>query len=612
MAIAPVPPVEAEVRDKIQELFKFIEVQGQGDYLGESVSQLQHTLQAAKLAQDAGCDEETILGALLHDVGRFIPAADKMPSMIAPDGTYVGKASHEIVGERYLRQLGFSEKICQLVGAHVMAKRYLTAIDQAYYDGLSKSSKMTLKFQGGPFTEQQVEDARKDPLLEAKLAVRRFDDRAKDPAMQTPPLSSFEDMAVSSLLISKTSIELHGKQYRLPDRPTVVVCVDGFDPEYLDQGVADGILPNLSALKRSFHTTAESAMPSFTNPNNVSIITGQPVAVHGIVGNYFLDRASGKEQMITDDSLLCGSTILEQMSKRGLRVAAVTAKDKLRAILTHGLDMAKGDVCFSAEKAASCTTQKNGIEGVEAWLGRPQPSQYSGELSLYALDAGLKLLEEDRADLFYLTLSDYIQHKYAPGSKESNEFLLALDGRIGKLVALGAQVAVTGDHGMSEKCKADGTPNVLFLEDAIAEKWGPGRARVICPITDPFVKHHGALGSFVRVYVSRKGDVDDVIQYCKTFPQVEVALEGSEAAAKFELQVEREGDIVVVASKHAVIGSRKDEHDLSNLGEHALRSHGGMSEQAVPLLMSRPIKDPEMAASRQWRNFDAFDLVLNH
>lgn len=138
---------EADARATVKQLFGFIEKQGQGDYLGESVSQIQHSLQAATLAQNAGADEETIIGALLHDVGRFIPAAEKMESMIAADGTYIGKASHEVLGERYLRQLGFSEKICQVVGAHVVAKRYLCATEKGYWESLSRSSKQTLEFQ---------------------------------------------------------------------------------------------------------------------------------------------------------------------------------------------------------------------------------------------------------------------------------------------------------------------------------------------------------------------------------------------------------------------------------------------------------------------------------
>jgi len=141
------PATDADARTSVREILSLIDKQGQGDYIGEAVSQAQHSLQAATLAQNAGADDETVLGALLHDVGRFIPAAEKMGSMIAADGTYIGKASHEILGERYLRHLGFSEKICQVVGAHVMAKRYLCAVEQGYWESLSRSSKQTLEFQ---------------------------------------------------------------------------------------------------------------------------------------------------------------------------------------------------------------------------------------------------------------------------------------------------------------------------------------------------------------------------------------------------------------------------------------------------------------------------------
>lgn len=149
MAISALPSVAQHAQNTVKDLFLLIKRQGDSDYIGEAVSQLEHSLQAAQLAIDAGADDETVLGALLHDVGRFIPAADKMPSMTAADGTFVGRGSHEVLGENYLRHLGFSEKICQLVGAHVMAKRYL-ATDQAYYDSLSKSSKTTLKYQVSP------------------------------------------------------------------------------------------------------------------------------------------------------------------------------------------------------------------------------------------------------------------------------------------------------------------------------------------------------------------------------------------------------------------------------------------------------------------------------
>lgn len=144
------PSAATHVEETINQLFEFIQLQGNTDYIGERVSQLQHSLQCAYLATQSKLhahDHEVILGALLHDVGRFIPASQNMPKMIAPDGTYVGRSSHEILGERYLRQLGFSDKVSQLVGAHVVAKRYLTATEPGYYEALSKTSKRTLQYQ---------------------------------------------------------------------------------------------------------------------------------------------------------------------------------------------------------------------------------------------------------------------------------------------------------------------------------------------------------------------------------------------------------------------------------------------------------------------------------
>ncbi|KAH8646162.1 alkaline-phosphatase-like protein [Xylariales sp. PMI_506] len=410
-------------------------------------------------------------------------------------------------------------------------------------------------------------------------------------------------------------IELHGKQYRYPEQPVVVVCVDGFDPEYLQTGCQDGILPTMSSwIQRGFHTTAKCAMPSLTNPNNLSIITGMPTAAHGVSGNYYLDKVTGEEHMIVDDSTMWGSTILAQLTEAGARVAAITAKDKLRRIINHGLSPAKGSICFSAQYASECTLQENGIENVEEWLGQPTPAQYSGDLSLFVLEAGLKLLQEKRADVFYLTLSDYIQHKYAPGTPESNDFLGKVDEKLGEFEKLGALVGVTGDHGMSDKSKPDGEPNILFLEDFLNSKWPEAGARVICPISDPFVKHHGALGGFVRVHLTKESnnDVDVVIAECRKLPLVEVALSGAEAASLFEMPPDREGDIVVISKENAVIGGREDEHDLSQLGGHRLRSHGGLSEQEIPLIKSTPINSDTSTAQKHWRNFDVFDLVLNY
>lgn len=400
------------------------------------------------------------------------------------------------------------------------------------------------------------------------------------------------------------AVTLHDRTYQLPKQPTVIICVDGFDPEYLEAGLAAGILPNMEKLmKEGFHTTAQCSMPSVTNANNVSIITGAPTAVHGIATNYFLDRETGKETMIVDDSLVRGSTILAEMAAKGVRVAAITAKDKLRRILQRGLNKSDA-ICYSTQFASDETL---------AWLGHDaRPDQYSAELSLYVLEAGVKLLSEGKADLLYLTLSDYVQHKYAPHEFEAQQFLATIDKRVGEFLQLGAVVAVTGDHGMSDKSDVNGNPVVLYVQDELENKFGPGCARVICPIADPFVVHHGALGGFVRVYVpeSHAQHISEMAKHVATFDKVEVSLLKREAASRFEMPLDREGDIVIVAKANAVLGAKEAEHDLSGLKGHRLRSHGGLSEQNIPLLLSIPVHQKGSGA-RQWKNYDIFDIALN-
>jgi phosphonoacetate hydrolase len=167
-------------------------------------------------------------------------------------------------------------------------------------------------------------------------------------------------------------------------------------------------------------------------------------------------------------------------------------------------------------------------------------------------------------------------------------------------------------HGMSAKSNPDGTPNVLYVEQTIKDKWPDIKCRVICPIADPFPKHHGALGGFVRVYVEPKDKANEMIDYFNGLDQVEVAMSGTDAVKTYDLMLEREGDFIVISKSDAVVGSRTEEHDLSNLGAHSLRTHGGLSEEHIPLIMSRPVKDPENVKGRDWRNFDIYDLLLNH
>ena len=246
-------------------------------------------------------------------------------------------------------------------------------------------------------------------------------------------------------------------------------------------------------------------MPSFTNPNNLSIVTGAPPAVHGICGNYFWDRDAGAEVMMNDPKYLRARTILATFADAGAKVAVVTAKDKLRALLGHKMT----GICFSSEKSAEATMAANGIDGVPAMVGMPVPSVYSAELSEFVFAAGVKLMERVRPDVMYLSTTDYIQHKVAPGVGVANDFYAMMDGYLGQLDALGATVVVTADHGMNAKTDAFGRPNIVFLQDVLDRAYGTGTTRVILPITDPYVVHHGALGSFATVYLSAPVTVAD-------------------------------------------------------------------------------------------------------
>jgi len=401
-------------------------------------------------------------------------------------------------------------------------------------------------------------------------------------------------------------LTVNGRGYAAPKRPVVVVCVDGCEPEYINQAVATGRTPYLARLRETGTClTADCVVPSFTNPNNLSIVTGAPPSVHGICGNYFWDTDAGAEVMMNDPKYLRAGTILAAFAGAGAKVAVVTAKDKLRALLGHKLT----GVCFSAEKADSVSQAGNGIDDVLGLVGLPLPSVYSAALSEFVFAAGVALMERDRPDIMYLSTTDYVQHKAAPGNGVANDFYAMMDGYLAALDAKGATIVVTADHGMNAKTDAFGRPNIVFLQDALDRAYGAGVTRVILPITDPYVVHHGALGSFATVYLSSPVAAEEVRARIAAIPGIDLVLPRALACARFELPSDRIGDLVVVSERLTVIGTSHDRHDLSGL-DAPLRSHGGVSEQQVPLIANRSAA--ALPDGRRWRNFDAFDIALNY
>jgi phosphonoacetate hydrolase len=405
-------------------------------------------------------------------------------------------------------------------------------------------------------------------------------------------------------------IEVNGRRYAWPDQPLVAVCVDGSEPDYIECAIAAGVMPVVGEMvKTGADLRADCVVPSFTNPNNLSIVTGVPPVVHGICGNYFYDRESDAEVMMNDPKFLRTGTLLAAFADAGASVAVVTAKDKLRTLLGHGLAYGDdGAICFSAEHADRTTPDENGISDALGFVGLPLPSVYSADLSEFVFAAGVRLMAERRPDLMYLSTTDYVQHKHAPDTEEANAFYAMMDGYLGQLVAQGAVVALTADHGMNAKHNPDGSPKVIYLQDVLDNRLGAGAARVILPITDPYVAHHGALGSFATAYLAEGVELADVMTGLETLSGIECALGRADGCRKFELPEDRMGDVIIVSHKDTVLGGAADSHDLSGL-DVPLRSHGGIAEQTVPLIFSRPLHD---VGERRLRNFDLFDLALNH
>jgi phosphonoacetate hydrolase len=418
---------------------------------------------------------------------------------------------------------------------------------------------------------------------------------------------------------TKATFWVNGRSYTPQARPIVVICLDGSADEYLDATLNRGRMPNLQKMAvQGYRGLARAALPTFTNVNNSSIITGVPPSVHGISGNFFYDAAANQEVMMNSAAYLRAETITASAAKAGRKVAVVTAKEKLRDIFGHGLVGAplngSGGVAFSAEKAHQAVTETHGISNVETMVGQPTPQIYSADASLYVLRAGVALLRRELGDFLYLSTTDYMQHTYGPEAAPSLDFYSAIDFELGRLVELGAVVGITADHGMNAKQKKNGEPNVIYLESELTKHFGPD-FRVILPITDPYVVHHGALGSFAVVHLPRDHKAsafqEIVHRWLLDLPGVTEVYDRDMAVRKLELPADRLGELVVLSGRDVVLGRTPEYHDLKVL--HAgLRSHGGRYEEMVPFIISESLK-PEYSAraAGDVRNFDIFDFVCN-
>ncbi|MFK7858054.1 MAG: phosphonoacetate hydrolase [Granulosicoccus sp.] len=405
-----------------------------------------------------------------------------------------------------------------------------------------------------------------------------------------------------------SQLTVNDRQYDVPPVCAIAICLDGCEPAYLDAAIEAGLMPTLKRIReQGTDRLAHSVIPSFTNPNNMSIATGRPPAVHGICGNFLYDPDTGEEVMMNDPKFLRAPTIFSAFYNNGQRVAIVTAKDKLRALLADG--MAFDDnraICFSSERANQTTPGEHGIDNAANWLGMEVPEVYSAALSEFVFAAGIKLLREFKPDVMYLTTTDYIQHKHAPGDTEANSFYANFDKYLTELDAEGAAIVITADHGMKPKHHADGSPNVIYVQDLLDEWLGKDEARLILPITDPYVVHHGALGSFGTAYLPVGADQSKVIDQLLALDGIDVVLDKVQACKQYDLPPDRIGDIVIISGENVTVGTSEHRHDLAAL-DVPLRSHGGLTEQTVPFIVNRPMQS--LATAPELRNFDIINVA---
>jgi phosphonoacetate hydrolase len=388
------------------------------------------------------------------------------------------------------------------------------------------------------------------------------------------------------------AIEVNGRRYLPPRTRTAIVCLDGVDPAYIDDAFERRLLPRLAELvSGGAYLRGRSQLPSFTNPNNLSIVTGVAPAVHGIPGNHYLS-AGGEEVQLVRPELVRAPTILAALRGSGVPTLAVTTKEKLRALLSVG-----GVPCVSAELADTQSLEP--LAGpVSDLVRRPKPGIYDWDCSHYALELGLALAERLEVELLYVSLTDFVQHAAAPGEELSDRYLVELDRLVGRYVDAGWTLGLVADHGMNAK------PQIVYLGGELAAA-GVRSARVVLPITDPYVVHHAALGSACWVHVDAE-ELEKARDVLLGTAGVEEVLARDEAVDSLALPGDRIGDLVVLADARTALGKRAVDHDLSEL-RGPLRSHGGRHEQEIPILLSeRPPGEPIETPS----NADVHSLLL--
>ena len=346
-------------------------------------------------------------------------------------------------------------------------------------------------------------------------------------------------------------------------KTTVLITIDGLDPEYLD--VCDA--PNLREMaKRGFHVTGKCMMPSVTNVNNVSVVTGKYPTEHGISSNYRLVRETGEDIYMESGEYILSETFFQRATRMGATSILSTSKDKLRTLLSEGASTA-----ISSEQAPQWA--------VEA-VGEPPPI-YSLDVNGWTIRAATEAMKRSPADIVYISTTDFAMHTYAPDEPESQRHITILDDAIGDLVEAHPNVTLllTADHGMSPKSR------MIVLDDVFSQHGISAQAVPI--IKDRYVVHHNNLGGCMFIYMdaSHADRLDEAAEVLRETTGVERVYTRAEAVEELRLNYDRIGDLVVTGDSETVFGPKELSDSWNDTGAGSgLRSHASAYEQDVPII----------------------------
>ena len=346
----------------------------------------------------------------------------------------------------------------------------------------------------------------------------------------------------------------------------IAICIDGWDYEYLDYHKMEFI----SLKKESFAKHVKGMMPSVTNVNNLSIISGDYPSKHEICSNYKYSKNLNQGTYVEDNKFVKSRTIFDICNEKNLTSILATSKNKLKTLLIN--NNLKNNLSYSTENAEEFLIKRFG----------DAPSIYTLNANSWTISTASTLIYEKSPDFAYISLTDYPMHKFKPESSESLEHLKLIDDSICELINKnpGYQIFVTADHGMSDKTKLINVENELHKYNI--------HSMAIPIIKDKHEIHHSNLGGSIYVYINDLSNLNESKKVLKSIDGIEDVLIKSEAVQKFNLNSTAIGDLMVLGEKEVVFGSS----DISSI-PNDLRSHASTYETKIPLIGINTTKNPD-------------------